>query len=70
MEKEVGSKKYFYSALRLSTKKPTAPCADVSLNPQKQVGAASFLQDEIIIRKSEITGEGIDRIVRLKSWAP
>jgi len=38
----------------------------VSLNPQKQVGAAFVLQDEIIIRQSEITGEGIDRIIQLK----
>jgi len=40
-------------AQKSGTKKPAAPCADVSLNPQKQVGAASFLQDEIIIRKAK-----------------
>jgi hypothetical protein len=63
----LSGQKYFLLSTRNSAlKNPATPCADVPLNPQKQVGAASFLQDEIIIRQSEITGEGIDRIVRLK----
>ena len=62
MKKKVGSQElemrlkstFAHSALENSViKKPAAPCADVSLNPQKQVGAASVLQDEIIIRKAK-----------------